>query len=650
MGTSTGTAGNDSLTGGNSDDSLSGGAGNDSLYGGKGNDSLIGGSGNDLLDGGSGTDFAFFTGNFADYSISYDSAADKYIIKDNVAGRDGSDTLSGIEYFEFADLNKLASITIVGTAGNDLITGGSEPNELVGNAGDDTLIGGAGNDSLYGGAGNDSLSGGDGSDWITPGQGNDFVDGGAGSDYIDYGYDTGPIQLDLITGIVTGGSGNDTLSEIESVNGTSLNDFERGNDVFNILNGQEGDDTLIGGGGDDWLYGGKGNDVLTGGTGNDFLTGDGGTDTAVFSGNRSDYLVTTESVTGRLELVDTVPNRDGTDTFNAVEYFQFADGTVSVDQLQSPAPTIFNGTEAGDSIVGTSGADAINGLGGNDVLDAGLGNDSLYGGAGDDTLLGGAGNDVISGDAGRDTASYAGTSESVTVSLTTVGAQDTHGAGTDTLTGIENLIGGSGNDLLTGDTQDNVLQGGPGNDSLVGGAGLDVAVFNGLAANHAISVANGVVTVTDRLAGGDGTDTLTLIERLKFADEGIALDLGGNAGQVALTISAVFGPASIQNAHFVGLGLQQLDEGASAEALMQMALDARLGANATHKAVVDLLFTNIVGAAPTPAQEATYVFLLDSGQYTAGSLGVFAAQQPLNAANAHIELLASVGLVFEWFV
>jgi hypothetical protein len=62
------------------------------------------------------------------------------------------------------------------------------------------------------------------------------------------------------------------------------------------------------------------------------------------------------------------------------------------------------------------------------------------------------------------------------------------------------------------------------------------------------------------------------------------------------------------------------------------------------------LFTNSVGAAPAPAQEATYVFLLDSGQYTAGSLGVFAAQQPLNAANAHIELLASVGLVFEWFV
>jgi hypothetical protein len=61
------------------------------------------------------------------------------------------------------------------------------------------------------------------------------------------------------------------------------------------------------------------------------------------------------------------------------------------------------------------------------------------------------------------------------------------------------------------------------------------------------------------------------------------------------------------------------------------------------------LFTNIVGAAPTPAQEATYVFLLDSGQYTAGSLGVFAAQQPLNAANANVDLLANTGLPFEWF-
>jgi len=111
-----GFGGNDSLNGNDGDDSLSGGTGNDSLYGGKGNDSLVGGAGNDALDGGNGTDFAFFSGNFADYTVTYDSVADKYTIKDNVAGRDGTDTLSGIEYFEFADLNKLASSTIVGTA------------------------------------------------------------------------------------------------------------------------------------------------------------------------------------------------------------------------------------------------------------------------------------------------------------------------------------------------------------------------------------------------------------------------------------------------------------------------------------------------------------------------------------------------------
>ncbi|MET1078139.1 MAG: calcium-binding protein [Pseudomonas sp.] len=51
-----GTAGNDSLNGGNGNDLLDGKGGNDQLYGGAGNDTLLGGSGEDLLNGGSGDD------------------------------------------------------------------------------------------------------------------------------------------------------------------------------------------------------------------------------------------------------------------------------------------------------------------------------------------------------------------------------------------------------------------------------------------------------------------------------------------------------------------------------------------------------------------------------------------------------------------
>jgi len=134
----------------------------------------------------------------------------------------------------------------------------------------------------------------------------------------------------------------------------------------------------------------------------------------------------------------------------------------------------------------------------------------------------------------------------------------------------------------------------------------------------------------------------------RVCDEGLALDLNGDAGLVATTIGAIFGVASVQNAHYVGVGLQLLEQGATYEALMQLALDARLGANASHKAVVDLLYTNVIGVAPTAAQEAPFVALLDSGQYTPAALGILAAQQPQNLAGVNIEFWSKVGLPFEW--
>ena len=58
----------------------------------------------------------------------------------------------------------------------------------------------------------------------------------------------------------------------------------------------------------------------------------------------------------------------------------------------------------------------------------------LDGGAGNDTLNGGLGDDTLNGGADTDTASYAGTAAAVTVSLAITTAQNTLGAGSDTLT------------------------------------------------------------------------------------------------------------------------------------------------------------------------------------------------------------------------
>jgi VCBS repeat-containing protein len=95
----------------------------------------------------------------------------------------------------------------------------------------------------------------------------------------------------------------------------------------------------------------------------------------------------------------------------------------------------------------------------------------------------------------------------------------------DTASLIENTIGGSGNDRLTGNVVNNQLTGGKGNDYLDGGDGVDTAIYSGLFTNYAlVQNADGTWTITD-LGGLDGVDTLANIELLKFLDTSVSLGI-----------------------------------------------------------------------------------------------------------------------------
>ncbi len=166
-------------------------------------------------------------------------------------------------------------------------------------------------------------------------------------------------------------------------------------------------------------------------------------------------------------------------------------GTGADTLLGNELANVLDGGAGADTLRGNGGNDTLLGRAGNDLLDGGAGNDTLSGGENDDVLIGGAGNDLLDGDAGTDAASYAASSAAVRVSLAITGAQATGGAGNDTLTGIENLIGGSGADLLIGDGGANLLDGGNGADQLVGGGGADILIGGG---------------GRDMLTGGDGGD------------------------------------------------------------------------------------------------------------------------------------------------
>ncbi len=164
------------------------------------------------------------------------------------------------------------------------------------------------------------------------------------------------------------------------------------------------------------------------------------------------------------------------------------------------------GTAGDDVLVAGTGNNVINAGDGNDVLTAGTGNNELHGGAGNDLLFSGIGNDLLDGGTGIDTANYVHATAGVTVNLSLIGAQNTLGAGTDTLTGIENLVGSNLNDSLTGDNNSNVIDGGLGNDILNGGGGDDFLI--GGLGNNTLTGGAGADTF-QWLKGNSGHDVVT---------------------------------------------------------------------------------------------------------------------------------------------
>ncbi|WP_057462704.1 calcium-binding protein [Pseudovibrio sp. POLY-S9] len=245
----TGGDGEDTIWGEADDDWLSGDGGNDTLFGGTGDDGVSGGSGDDYLDGESGDDilyggsgndtFKFNRGNEKDKIIDTSGSNDTikfgaginldhvrvavdpvnpndlkiYIIdpanpeqplseiEDVITLQGGASASSPIEKFVFADgttLTKLefqtdGTITINGSAGNDV---------LRGSLGNDTILGGDGSDVLLGGHGDDTLDGGAGVDFIRGGSGiNNIVTGGADTDVFMFGPGDG---LSVVTDFTDG--------------------------------------------------------------------------------------------------------------------------------------------------------------------------------------------------------------------------------------------------------------------------------------------------------------------------------------------------------------------------------------------------------------------------------------------------------------
>jgi Ca2+-binding RTX toxin-like protein len=193
--------------------------------------------------------------------------------------------------------------------------------------GDDAITGGSAADFLVGGTGNDLIGGRDGNDTVLAGAGDDFVGGEGGNDTISGDAGADALFGDAGNDLIGGGEGDDRLfggDGDDFMGGENGNDFLDGGAGVDVLFGDAGNDTILGGAGNDRLFGQDGDDNFRGQAGDDEIDGGAGIDTAVFTGNRSAYTITT---VGR---VTTITGADGTDRLIAVERFQFNDQVVTI--------------------------------------------------------------------------------------------------------------------------------------------------------------------------------------------------------------------------------------------------------------------------------------------------------------------------------
>lgn len=550
-----GDKGSDTLSGLAGDDLIDGGAGNDVLNGGADNDTLLGGDGNDTLDGGTGDDFMY--GGDGNDIYYVDSVNDVVEETDALSANGGVDqvrtsvTFTLGNYIENGTITSGAGLTLTGNAtSNVLVNSSASGNTLDGGGagGTDTFTGGAGNDTfiLYntGDIVNDTAGG---TDTVVVRSNNSYTLSST-LENLTLEYNAGVFGSVSNTG--TGNTGANVLT-----------DNSAGYNINNVLLGGDGADTLVNNAqsGGFWVSFAYGTTTLDGGTGADAMSST-GVNRTVFVVDDAGDTVAGDSTT-YYGLVDVIRSSISWD---------LAVNTTNVRNLVLTGSNNINGTGEGNdnSITGNSGNNTLSGLGGADSLFGEGGNDTLDGGTGADSMHGGLGNDTFIVDNVSDL------------------VYENSGEGTDSVTSsvnftldsnIENLtitgaavtaIGNSGSNILTGNTNDNTLDGGAagGADTMYGGLGNDTYI-----------VYNSGDQITE--GSGQGTDTVIVRNNISYTLSGdlenltlegyagkyesIAMTATGNIGANVITDNSTFdtgffGDSTINNVLVGGDGVDTL--------------------------------------------------------------------------------------------
>ena len=194
--------------------------------------------------------------------------------------------------------------------------------------------------------------------------------------------------------------------------------------------------------------------------------------------------------------------------------------------------------------------------------------------------------------------------------------------------------------------------GGSGNDTIDGGAGIDTSVYTGARARFNLTKISDGFYLTDN-TGVEGTDKLINTERVKFADQKIALDLSPqqNAGR-ALEFIGLMAPHLIHDSAVVGTILGLFDEGLTLLEVNQLALNVGLvnsiaGAS-SNLALAAMAFRNVIGQEADAATLDMLVTYMDgrAARYSQAEFMTVVAELEVNQIHIGLVGLQQTGIAY----
>lgn len=185
-----------------------------------------------------------------------------------------------------------------------------------------------------------------------------------------------------------------------------------------------------------------------------------------------------------------------------------------------------------------------------------------------------------------------------------------------------------------------------GNAKIDGGAGLDSMTYASASTNFDIRKTADGYLVTD-VTGTYGSDLLVNVERLTFADKGIALDIDGIGGQAYRLYQAAFNRAP--DAGGLGYWISVLDKGMSLNDVANQFLSSgeftsQYGANLSNAALVDKVYQNVLHRPGEALGVAYWVDFLDGHHGTQAQLVAFFSEGDENQA----ALIGTIGNGFSY--